>query len=992
MATWRIEFNWQAAGLGLAKSVVGFGLGPVAGVLDGFSLAEGEIETVDGKIKLWLNRALADAMLEIFAEAQKETVTELPTHVEEAPLAAGHLPANFLRDPWTLDVWRVAGEPVLTVLTEAGIERPRALELCGDFADRFTLKLRGQWRAMKLDGEGVRAALSTDKLDEACDVAEAWRKERDTLIGWPKDKDNNLIFSREFPIAEIYVPLRGFEVLEKGGSGFDWDVMERRRDLDRKPKARWGDLMTEIGTWLDDPEADGVLRFVSGGPGSGKSTFARLLAATRAAHPQWRVKFLQLHRLRDRDVWDYLTGKGEAVEEAMMVQALAGRRVLLILDGLDELTTLGREGRDRALKLVDRLEGALQDQQDRGRHVRAVILGRDLSVQRAEREATDNAPTLHVQPLTAYDSFVERFEWVGDKPNDDLLKQWWGRIKLNGYDTRVITAGSHAGKAIRDLTELPVTNALLALYLVRHHPVSPEADLHLLEDLDRATLYHDMLKGIHERDWGGKLNGTKLNALTDFGAFLVFLEDVGLACFQDDTRTASLAAVEVALTDPRVKAGLRPALEDSDSLPEQALMAFHVRLATIEGQERLEFAHKSFADYLLARRLLRAAREGVDLGGWARLFGAFRIEMAVVDFLRPEAERQRDAEGLFLTAARDHLTGLVTDAAGDGFVVSEFDAFGGASAALARQVADTELALLATLDAACRGLDGDEAGSKGEIGRAAVKWPDEWAAWRMIGRQPPPSDDRQIHLRRKAPSDPFRECVARLNFVLDMGAPKKNNRRSPRLRLDNVDFRGADLRYANLRRASLEGARLNGSDLQGAYLWRASLADANLEDSILRDAVCRRAQLTGVNLDSADLQHADLQGATFRRANCKGANFEDAKLIDADFREANLQDASFVGAALWNAKLDEADLYGADLRRADLRGASLVGSDLRDVDLSGVNLIWHRGGQGETGIRSGRNVDQAILSAARRASLGLEPQPQDMPPPEPDPDDGGTPD
>lgn len=998
MGTRRIEFNWAAAGLGLAKSVVGLGLGPMAGALDGFSLAESEVNTINGQIKLWLNRALSDAMLEIFAEAQIETVSELPTHVEEAPLEVGYLPEIFLADPWTLEVWPVAGEPILTALTDVGIERQRALELCGNLADRFILRLRDNWRIMNLDGDNVRARLSTVGLDEACAIADAWIRDRETMIWWPKNRSNNAIFEKEFPVSKIYVPLRGFEVIDQNESGFDWDAMEIRKKIRNKPSARIVDLMDEMKMWLNTPEESGVLRFISGGPGSGKSTFSRMLAATIAADPLWRVRYVQLHRLGRSDIWERLMGEGDLRVQKMMEQALSSRRVLLVLDGLDELSTLGASGRDRALTMVSRLESIIQGQNDQNRWLRAVVLGRDLAVQRISSEVTDEAKILHVQPLTAHRNFLEAFDWKGDVPNGDLLSEWWAKVGSFGFEIPIIPSGSESEYAVEELFSSPVTNALLALFFKRKWGWMLESEMDIiLRDLDKATLYYEIIKGIHERQWG-VLRGTQLNALTNFGSFLIFLEDVALACFRDDTRTASLVAVEASLTDPEVIIGLRPTLIKSDSLPDQALMAFHVRLVAIEGEQRLEFTHKSFSDYLLARRILRAAWASSSLDDWLQRFGSFQLEMPVIMFMRSEASRQRAVDEKNLRIAHSNLSSLLSIAVDTGFPLgcfSECDNLPETSL-INQHVANAELAIVAALDAVCRSLDDHL-----EIVHATVEWLDVWAAWRLIARHPPIWSDLPDIVERDENSDVFRQCLGRVLYKPhdDVTALKNNVTSDPDregvdyfiFNLNRVDLRGADLHGAALVGARLVGANLRGSDLDTADLSSANLTGANLRAASLRSSRLRGAQLQRAHLRSANLCESDIRGASLmganlvgaeiiganiRRADLRGANLTGAKLERSDLQRSDFRGASLSSAVLHRVDLRRANLSGTNLKRssllrANLRGASLNGADISNADFRGVK------GLDRVKFCSARNSEDAILTPQQRASLGLAPRPQD---------------
>ena len=53
----------------------------------------------------------------------------------------------------------------------------------------------------------------------------------------------------------------------------------------------------ELLNWVNNPDKDDLLRVVSGGPGSGKSTFARIFAAKVSQIGAARVLFIELHKM-----------------------------------------------------------------------------------------------------------------------------------------------------------------------------------------------------------------------------------------------------------------------------------------------------------------------------------------------------------------------------------------------------------------------------------------------------------------------------------------------------------------------------------------------------------------------------------------------------------------------------------------------------------------------------------------------------------------------
>src|SRR5207249_4981276 len=108
-------------------------------------------------------------------------------------------------------------------------------------------------------------------------------------------------------------------------------------------------LRREMEAWLEDEDAPDAVRVLSGPAGAGKSSFARMFGETRidAGERGERVVYVPLHRL------PFVTPVREAVDAfAADAGYPAGildpnrdhGRLLVILDGLDELAKQGAGG------------------------------------------------------------------------------------------------------------------------------------------------------------------------------------------------------------------------------------------------------------------------------------------------------------------------------------------------------------------------------------------------------------------------------------------------------------------------------------------------------------------------------------------------------------------------------------------------------------------------------------------------------------------------
>src|SRR6185369_8129766 len=126
--------------------------------------------------------------------------------------------------------------------------------------------------------------------------------------------------------------------------------------------------------------------------------------------------------------------------------------------------------------------------------------------------------------------------------------------------------------------------------------------------------------------------------------------------------------------------------------------------------------------------------------------------------------------------------------------------------------------------------------------------------------------------------------------------------------------------------------------LPGVYLFSSDLVGANLASSDFEaiEANCVCAEFA--DLASANLKTARLRRGNFFASNLSNTNLEGADLDEADMQETNLMGANLTGARLTGANLIVADLTGANLTGADLTGANLEGANLEDTNLKDVKM------------------------------------------------------
>ncbi|MCA9527868.1 MAG: pentapeptide repeat-containing protein, partial [Myxococcales bacterium] len=205
--------------------------------------------------------------------------------------------------------------------------------------------------------------------------------------------------------------------------------------------------------------------------------------------------------------------------------------------------------------------------------------------------------------------------------------------------------------------------------------------------------------------------------------------------------------------------------------------------------------------------------------------------------------------------------------------------------------------------------------------------------------------------------------------------------------VDDANLVRANLRHATLNGTSLRQAVIEGADLEAANLEDAKLEGANLEGANLRGANLKKANLEGANLRGANLEGAKLEGANLNNANLDGAVLDRSNAEGARFEGADLESASLVGARLVDARLGDANLMRAMLMEATLVNATLAGTVLLSANLTGTDLrqadLRKADLEGVLGIRRALNLNKAVMPEG----FSLADWPEDELPDPPEADD-----
>ena len=187
-----------------------------------------------------------------------------------------------------------------------------------------------------------------------------------------------------------------------------------------------------------------------------------------------------------------------------------------------------------------------------------------------------------------------------------MIKRIYYRINSNLWWAAYGKASGHeyAGPAklsreeLEDITSQPLLNYLVALTYERDTvDFEKEPNINLI--------YEDLLKSVHQRVWAGHQHAAIRDVPEE--TFIRILEEIAIATGHGDGRTTSIKEIEKHCDS----SGIRPLLEKFKEGAEKGvarlLMAFYFRKSGMQstGDETFEFTHKSFGEYLTAKRIVR---------------------------------------------------------------------------------------------------------------------------------------------------------------------------------------------------------------------------------------------------------------------------------------------------------------------------------------------------------------------------------------------------
>jgi len=880
--------------------------------------AVGLRETPEEAAWLLIYRSLAQAMVSL-VESNKELLLEKPNENDLESLCDRlnqslesielRIDQEFFICPKNLTILASVRTAFGEWLQYFSLNQAQAQTISYRLPTYFVYALHEEWAKYPDKYTCLKEELNTP-FTVANEREQRWQR----YFAWLQKQVEEPVFLEAFGLTQVYIPLRAYyqrksEVKES----------ERRGREEEKYERVVVNLETELEAWLNQCNPHDAIRVISGGPGSGKSSFTKILAAHQAEKGEIQILFIPLHHFEPSD--DLVEAIGKFVRDDGFLRhnplEQGDSRLLIIFDGLDELAMQGKIATEIAQQFISEVQRKVDRFNQQKTRLQVLISGRELIVQANSSNFRQPQQILHILPYFVDEE--DRKNYIDQQKflERDQRQDWWQSYgQASGREYAGLPQELNQGN-LTEITAQPLLNYLVALSFVRGR-------VNFSQDSNLNAIYEDLLKAVYERGWTGYQHPT-IKEINEKD-FLRILEEIALAAWHGDGRTTTIKEIENHCHNSGLQSLLEIFQEGAKLGITRLLAAFYFRQsgANYQGDKTFEFTHKSFGEYLTARRIIREVqiidkklkmqKDDPDLGfneiealhRWSILCGASAMDGYLFNFVLNEMRLQDLSD---INRWQQILSDLISLMLHRGMPMERLEPRPNFQEEN-QQARNAEEALLAVLNT-CVTVTNKV---------SDIKWPTPEAFGVWISR---------LHGQRVDVNVLPLNCLSYLNLQACMLILKDFYRAN----LQGANLQGADLQGAILQRAILEGANLEGTDLPWANLQGANLLDANLEGAILEGA-----NLQGANLQGANLQGVILQGANLQRANLQGTNLQGANLQGANLLEANLQRANLQGVILEGANLQRADLQGAILEGADLQGANLLDANLLDANFQGANL------------------------------------------------------
>jgi hypothetical protein len=541
---------------------------------------------------LWVSRSVLQAILRLCRDQQKLLPSDLDfedltTRLNQV-LESDHLGLDndFFQRPDQHSVTSILKTSFTDWLGKNQVKSDSITEINKHFNAHFIFNLHQEAKTNSATYQPIEWRIK--QLNEkAGETEKAWLNYG---LWLQQQVDEPLFGVEDFSLRQIYISLRTYVVREKENQSknHEWMVM---------------DLHSAIQDWLQQSDRRDGLRIICGGPGCGKSSFTKMLAAELAERGD-RVLLIPLHEIDPtqplENALDQYIKKFRITPLNPLKSENSQNRLLLIFDGLDELAMQGKLATEVARDFLEKVKNDLRGWNQTDLKIQVLISGRELVVQHLG-EAKDSPQILHLLPYWLSEEDFKKDTYVDEQAllEIDQRQDWWrcyGELKQKNYQG--LPEELAKIETLQEITAQPLLNYLVAL--------SYEAgELDFSKGVTLNQIYKDLLHRVYKREWAEIQHPTLKNAQITEDQFMQAMAEIAVACWHGNGRTTTVAEIEKHCQHSGISSVLEVFKTSGSQGVTQLLTAFYFRQQGVQGTDKtFEFTHKSFREYLTVRRMI----------------------------------------------------------------------------------------------------------------------------------------------------------------------------------------------------------------------------------------------------------------------------------------------------------------------------------------------------------------------------------------------------
>ena len=712
-----LTFNAKSLAIALAKGAGHALLGKFDDLSDDGVDALSAIGLVDSGPETHAYTLMQNALTAALEMLLKDTADLLTSHdtsnafetVLEKHIGNFEISQDFFSNPSGLPLVKSVVDAVAEWLISQGLTQSVARTIAARLPGYMPYCLHKEWHKNAAGYESIKNAIYSP-FSAAVDHVSSW----DSYSAQLQLRLEEPVFSEPFGLRQIYIPLNAYYETKDVKLGKP-EALEESKTKQRVVVK----LQDELDSWLSSTKKADAVRAISGGPGSGKSSFSKIYAAHVAQKSIIKVLLVPLHFIDpSRDFVDEI-GRFVRDEGILKTNPLLKEHnfpeLLIILDGLDELASQGRAAATTARNFVRSVQQTVDRLNMHSLTLRVLFSGREIVVQESESEFRRPRQVLTIMPY--YQNLegggsLDNYEYVDihNLLKQDLRADWWVNYgALTGRNYESLPDELNRFDLI-EITAQPLLNYLLALSYCRGR-------LNFSGHVNLNEIYNDLVQAIYER---GYENGRKHESTRsiDVEDFYLILEEIGLAAWHGDGRTTTISEIEHYCRSGGFGDKL-DAFQDGAKVGITSLLAaffFRQHGSRPKGDPTFVFTHKSFGEYLAARRIVRAMNDIIEeksrresigksrgrgwsdieaLAHWAEICGPTAISENIHSFVESEVLLMSSEE---VEVAQNCLTSLFNHVLRNGMPMEKV-ATAISFQDCVHQSRNSEEALLATLNA-----------------------------------------------------------------------------------------------------------------------------------------------------------------------------------------------------------------------------------------------------------------------------------------------------